>query len=129
MGHPNEDVIRKGFAAFSAGDMDTLRKVIAADAIWHVPGRSPLSGSYKGIDEIIGFFGKTMERSEGTFAVEVHDIVGNDEHVFAAFKVSGRRSGKSLQDNAVLVFHVRDGRVTEAWNSAGDQYLTDEFWS
>lgn len=129
MGHPNEDVIRKGFTAFSAGDMDTLRQIIAADAIWHVPGRSPLAGTYKGIDEIIGFFGRTMELSEGTFAVDVHDIVGNDEHVFAAYKVSGQRKGKSLQDSAVLLFHVRDGRVTEAWGLTGDQYINDEFWS
>ncbi len=129
MAHPNEETVREGFAAFSAGDMDTLRRIIAPDAIWHVPGRSPISGSYKGIEEVLGFFGRTVALSEGTFAVDVHDIVGNDEHVFAAYAVSGKRAGKSLRDNAVLVFHVRDGRMTEAWATTGDQYGTDEFWS
>ncbi|MGH8891926.1 MAG: nuclear transport factor 2 family protein [Actinomycetes bacterium] len=129
MAHPNEQLVRDGFAAFSAGDMDALRRVIAADAIWHVPGRSPLSGSYKGVDEVLGFFARTMERSGGTFAVDLHDVVGNDEHVFAAYGVSGKREGKTLRDNAVLVFHVRDGLVTEAWASSGDQYATDEFWT
>lgn len=129
MAHPNEQVVRDGFAAFSAGDMDALRRIIAADAIWHIPGRSPLSGSYKGVDEVLGFFARTMERSGGTFAIDLHDVVGNDEHVFAAYGVSGKREGKTLRDNAVLVFHVRDGRVTEAWASSGDQYATDEFWT
>jgi ketosteroid isomerase-like protein len=27
MGHPNEDLIRRGYDAFSTGDMDTLREL------------------------------------------------------------------------------------------------------
>jgi ketosteroid isomerase-like protein len=103
MTHPNEQIVRDGFAAFSAGDQETLRRVIAVDAVWHVPGRNPLAGSYKGIEEILGFFGKTVALSEGTFATDVHDVVGKDEHVFAAYTVSGQRGEKSLRDNAVLV--------------------------
>lgn len=129
MAHPNEQIVRDGFAAFKAGDMDALRRIISAGAVWHAPGRNPLSGSYKGIDEILGFFGRTMEMSGGTFAIDIHDVVGNDEHVFAAYGVTARRDSKSLRDNQVLVFHVHDGKVAEAWSLAGDQYLTDEFWS
>jgi len=129
MAHPNEQVVRDGFAAFASNDVDTLRRLIAADAVWHVGGRNPLSGSHKGVDEILAFFGMTMERSGGTFAIDLHDVVGNDEHVFAAYSVTGQREGRALRDQAVLVFHVKDGQVTEAWSVAGDQYLTDEFWS
>jgi uncharacterized protein len=129
MAHQNEAIVREGFAAFAAGDLATLRRVIAPDAVWHVPGRNPLSGSYKGVEEIIGFFGRTAELSGGTFAIELHDVVGNDEHVFAAYRVSAARAGRSLRDSAILLFHVRDGRVTEAWGTAGDQYANDEFWS
>jgi ketosteroid isomerase-like protein len=129
MSHPNEDLVRKGYAAFSAGDMDTMRQVIAADAIWHASGRGPLSGDFKGIDEIIGNFGRSMELSGMTLKVEVHDIAGNDEHVFAAHTASARREGKSLNENQVIVFHVSGGRVTEAWQTSVDQYAADEFWT
>ena len=128
MSHPNEDLVRKGYAAFSAGDMDTLRKIIAPDAIWHTSGRSPLSGDFKGIDEIIGNFGKSMELSGMTLKVEVHDIVGNDTHVFAAHLSTAQRDGKSLNDRQVIVFHVSGGRVTEAWQISEDVYASDEFW-
>ena len=129
MSHPNEDLIRKGYAAFSAGDMDTLRKIFAPDAIWHVPGRNPLSGSYKGVEEILGFFGKSMELTDMTLAVELHDVAANDEHVFAAHGASGQRKGKSLRVNQVLVFHASGGRVTEVWEVSGDQYAEDDFWA
>jgi uncharacterized protein len=129
MAHPNEQVVRDGFSAFAAMDTEALRKIIAPDAAWHVGGRSPLTGSYKGVDEILAFFGRTMELSGGTFAIDLHDVAGNDEHVFAAYAVSAQREGKTLRDTAVLVFHVTGGQVTEAWTVAGDQYRSDEFWS
>jgi hypothetical protein len=31
--------------------------------------------------------------------------------------------------DAVLVFRLKSGRVTEAWEHYGDQYAWDEFWS
>ena len=38
MGHPNEDLIRRGYDAFSRGDMDTLRELYHPDIVWHAPG-------------------------------------------------------------------------------------------
>jgi hypothetical protein len=29
----------------------------------------------------------------------------------------------------VQTFHLRDGKVSEVWNQATDQYAQDEFWS
>lgn len=129
MTHPNVQVVREGFAAFAAQDTEALRALFAPDAVWHAPGRNQLSGVFKGVDEILGLFRRTMELTGGTFGVDVHAVVGDDEHVFAAYGVSAERAGKSLRDSAVLVFHVRDGRVTEVWGTSGDQYLVDDFWS
>jgi len=30
---------------------------------------------------------------------------------------------------AAQIFHVRDGKVTEAWTQHADLYTVDEFWS
>ena len=57
MAHPNEDLVRDGFAAFERGDMDALRKQICTDDVrWHNPGRGPISGDYEGIDQVLQFF-------------------------------------------------------------------------
>lgn len=39
-----------------------------------------VSGDYSGKEQVGGFFGKLMEPSDGTFSVDVHDIMANDEH-------------------------------------------------
>jgi ketosteroid isomerase-like protein len=37
--------------------------------------------------------------------------------------------GNPLWHNTVLIYHFRDGKVSEAWNQATDLYAQDEFWS
>jgi ketosteroid isomerase-like protein len=41
MAHPNEELLRRGFDAFSSGDMGTLAQVLDQEVVYHVPGRSP----------------------------------------------------------------------------------------
>ena len=125
--HENETVVRAGYDAFSRGDMDAFRQLFAEDIVWHVPGRSQIAGEYKGIDGVIGYFGRSMELSGGTFRVEVHDVVANDDHVVGLHTASGQREGKSLHDDGALVFHVEGGKVREVWQLFGDQYANDDF--
>ena len=128
MGHPDEDVVRRGYDAFSRGDTQTLRELFDPDVVWHTPGRSQLAGDYRGVDAVLGFFGRTMELTGGTFRVEVHDVVANDEHVVGLHEVIAERDGKTLRDRNVLVFHVHDGRTREVWQFWTDQYAADAFF-
>jgi ketosteroid isomerase-like protein len=130
MAHPNEELVREGYAAFGRGDLDALQnRFFASDIRWHFPGRSPFAGDYTGVADVMGWLGRTFETSGGTIRIELHDVMGNDEHVVALTKVRAERAGKRLEDNTVQVFHIRDGKVSEVWTSPGDLYASDEFWS
>ena len=127
--HPNVERLRKGYNAYSTGDMAVLNDLFAEDILWHIAGRSQLSGDYKGRDAVFGFFGKLMELSGGTSSLEVHDLLANDEHGVALVTGSGERNGKSFRGADVHTFHFRDGKVVEFWDSPLDQYEADEFWA
>jgi hypothetical protein len=129
MAHPNEELVRRGFDAFSKGDVETLRGLFDQDAVWHTPGRGPIAGDHRGVDAILGFFAQTMERTGGTFRVELHDIVANDEHAVSLYVARGEREGRTLEDKSVLVGHVRNGKFGETWMYSEDQYAADEFLS
>lgn len=43
--------------------------------------------------------------------------------------VHAERAGRTLEDNNTLVFHVRDGKVTEVWQYWADQYAADELFA
>ena len=129
MAHPNEDLLRTGFDAFGRGDMEALGKLFTDDVVWHFPGTSQLAGEYRGKEEVLGFLGKSFELSGGTLRLEIHDVLANDEHGTVLTHVTGQREGKSLDDNSVQVFHIRDGKVSESWIHPGDLYAGDDFWS
>ena len=131
MAHPNEELLRRGYEAFSQGDLDTLRnEIFDQNMVLHVGGRNPLAGDYHGVDEVFGFFARVVELSSGTFQTQLHDTVANDEHAVGLSIASAQREGKSLEDaRGAEVYHVRDGRVTEAWFMTEDPYTFDDFWS
>ena len=129
MAHPNEDRMRKGYEAFAAGDFATLDELFDDNIVWHTPGNNSLSGDYEGKQAVYDFFGKIMEVTGGTFRLELHDVLANDEHGVALAVATGQREVKSLEDRQVQVFHLRGGKVTESWNHPGDQSAVDEFLS
>jgi uncharacterized protein len=130
MAHPNEDLVRRGYAAFGAGDMAALDDLFADEVIWHVGGRGPLSGDFAGKDAVFAYFGRLAQETGGSLRIDIHDLLANDEHVVALTTSSAERQGKSLTDStAVQVFHVRDGKVTETWFTQTDQHASDEFFS
>src|SRR6266542_6911884 len=73
--HPNVELPRRGYEAFAKGDLTTLSELIADDVTWHVAGAGPLSGTYHGRDEVLGFFGRLAEETVGTLRLAVHDVL------------------------------------------------------
>ena len=122
-------VIRRGYAAFSAGDMATLTELFTEDAVWHVPGDGPISGPKQGRDAILSFFGELMSRSEGTLTVTLDDVVGGDHHTVSMDRNQATRGGQSLQQDTVIVFELRDGRVSQARQFFDNTAVGDAFWA
>ena len=129
MAHPNEELLRQGYEAFSKGDMEALAALFADDVVWHTPGRGQLAGDHRGKDQVLSMLATQAELTGGTFRAELHDVLANDEHGVSLAKVRAERGGKTLEDNAVLVFHIRDGKTSEVWLHPGDVYAGDEFFS
>lgn len=122
-------LLRRGYEAFGKGDMPAVLEILAEDIVWHVPGRSPLSGDYEGHEAVMGFFGKIQELSGGSFRLEMHDMLASPDHVVALCSEHGQRNDRALDAPSVHVWHLRDGKATEFWGMTLDLYATDEFWS
>ena len=103
--------------------------MFAEDVVWHTPGRNPLSGDCEGRDATLASFEKEFELSGGTYTVEVHDVLANDNHTVALLRSTAQRDARTLDMNYVLIFHIDDGKITEGWELWTDQATLDEFWS
>lgn len=130
MAQSNAELVRSGYEAFAAGDVPAVLAIFADDIEWHIPGRSPLAGVYTGPDEVLGFFGSLMERSNGTFHLDIHDVLDNGADKVALLLTEvAQRNGASLSASAVHVWTVQDGKATSFRAFTADEYEVDEFWS
>jgi uncharacterized protein len=89
-------------------------------------GRSQIAGDYRGREAVFGLFGKIMEVTEGSFRMDPHAVLADDEHAVALVFATASRGGRSITDNDAHVFHMRDGKVVEFWTASTDQYAFDE---
>jgi ketosteroid isomerase-like protein len=131
MPHVNEEFVREGYAKFATGDIEALKsQFFAPEIAWHFPGHNPFSGDVEGVDAVLAWLGRSVQATGGTFRLELHDVLANDEHAVALVTATAQRDGgRSLDDNSVQVFHIADGKVTEVWTYPADQDASDAFWS
>jgi len=130
MAHPNEDVVRQGYKAFGDGDMETLSSLYAPDAVHVATGNGPLAGEYKGVDAILGYYGKLFELSDGTFSADLESVkVEGDDTVVATHRDRGRRGDKTLDQDETLTFTLAGGKITRLVEKHSDQATYDAFWA
>jgi ketosteroid isomerase-like protein len=123
------ELVRRLIEAFTRGDLATIEAGLSVDIQWHDSGRSRVMGDKNGKKEVLQHLVRLDELSNGTFAIDVHSVVGDDEHVVGLLAMRGERDGRTLRDKLVTVWHVRNGQVSDFWSTPLDQYAADEFWS
>ncbi|MBM9508768.1 nuclear transport factor 2 family protein [Actinacidiphila acididurans] len=128
--HPHAALVRKGYEAFSRGDMDTLRGMMAADCTHHVPGDSPMSGDFKGIDAALAHYAKMAEETGGTFRVELqHLFVDGRGHVLSVHRSTAERGGRTFDAPGGILFRIVGDKITDLDECVEDLDTVNTFWS
>ena len=125
MADARAELVRRYFEAVRTDHTQTAR-LYAPDATLHYVGRHVLGGVYRGPQEILELFRRSREAFRGTQRLELHDVVSGDDHVVALLDGSAERDGERRHWRRVVVFHVRDGLITEQWIHDSDQHVVEE---
>jgi ketosteroid isomerase-like protein len=117
-----ESVFHAGFDAFQRGDLATIQQWFAPDAILTVPGRTPYSGTYRGLAEILALLTLASDRL-GIDSPDLIDLAPDGNTLVASFTTTVRQGDRThavrftqrcwFNDNgqiarAVLVFENED---------------------
>lgn len=126
-----EERVRTMYAAFGAGDADAYRASFAEDLVWHVPGRNPVSGAYRGTKE---YFGTMVERMDplDDWTISVGDVLTNekDNAALVAFHLKGSRKGNRVEMDGYHMIRLNaEGKIVEGWGFTQDQDALDDFFS
>lgn len=125
----NADLVRRMFDAFARKQGFALRDVFAADAVWVVPGRSVMAGTYRGRDAIFRFLTRLPKETSGTYGSRLVDVLASDERAAALYRATGARNGNTLDLDQVLLFRIEDGLVREVVALPSEPATFEAFWS
>src|SRR5262249_36335896 len=102
----NERAVRRLFDAFARKDGFGLRGLFAENAVWHVPGESLMAGTYEGREAIFRFLGRLPKETGGTYGSRLIDVLASDERAAALYRATGRRDGRTLDLDQLLLFRL-----------------------
>lgn len=121
--HPNVTMYREVHERAKQGDLDAMFGVLAEDVVWHQIGGATLHGKDAVAQSMAGL-------EEAEFDLDVHDVVGNDEHVIGLVEATVAVGDQSLRYRTAEIAHVKNGKVTERWAFSDDtQRIIDFFGS
>jgi uncharacterized protein len=102
----NVEVSKKGYAAFDAGDIETVLSDYDDDVEFVVAGNSAVSGTYRGKAGVAELFAKVAEKS---FAIVPSRFLADDDVVVVLSQVTA--GGESAPEADVFTF--RDGKSSK----------------
>ncbi len=100
----NKELVKKGYAAFSAGDVQTVMDLFDDEIEWVQPGQSTISGTFHGKTEVMEYMGRLAEKAP---TVTVKRLIAEGDTVVAITDVTV--DGETGEDADVLT--IRDGKT------------------
>jgi uncharacterized protein len=125
----NEALVRAIFDAFARNEGFALRRLCAEDAVWNVPGRGVMAGTYRGREAIFRFLARLPKETDGTYGSSLRDVLVSEERAAALYTARGTRNGRVLELDQVLLFRIEAGVVREVLALPSDPEAFEAFWS
>ena len=125
----NAEIVRRIFDAFARKEGLALRGLFAEDAVWHVPGRGIMAGTYRGREAIFRFLTKLPKETDGTYGSELIDVLASDDRAAALYRARGARNGRTLELDQVLLFTIEASHVRRVLALPSDPDAFETFWA
>ncbi|HUR14485.1 MAG TPA: nuclear transport factor 2 family protein [Mycobacteriales bacterium] len=122
----NADVALSALGAVRGGDLETARRFVAEDFVWHIPGRGPISGDVTGL---AGWHEKLSRLVAAGLQPELLGMLEGGDKVAVLQQNRATHGPHQLDVSVVNVFTISDARVRRLDTYFGDQYHADGFWT
>jgi ketosteroid isomerase-like protein len=125
MAAAKEAVVRRMVDALQRADLAAIGELVSDDVVYHFPGRSPVAGTYRGRQEVVGLFSAFRRLLDGPPRMSSHDVVASEAHVVELTTLAAERGGQPHDWHAVRIYHVAEDDITEIWLMIDDLYAFD----
>ncbi len=116
-------------AMYSGDTMDAVRTLLTEEIEWHVPGENGIAGDYRGIDEVVEYFGKRRGFASNTLRLHPGEVLVGDTHVAVLTDGTARFDGMEHRWSTVGLYRLQDERIAACWLLPLDQRAFDRAWA
>jgi ketosteroid isomerase-like protein len=123
----SDELATRLFEAYAAGDLDSVRGMLADDLTAYV------TNAAAGVDEVRGL-DAYMERLPDLHAaggrLRITQVLPVDgERVLTMVEIRAERGGRELHNFAAFLAEVSEGKLAKLWMVEALPAYSDEFWS
>jgi ketosteroid isomerase-like protein len=115
---------------YAGGSGGALRKLLAPNITWIVPGTNRIAGTYRGLDELFDYFRRRRDLADHTFRMQRRDVlVGNGDRVAALTDGFATIRDADHRWSTVGLYDIVDQQIGACWLLPLDQRAFDTIWS
>lgn len=116
---------------YAGGSVDSVVELLAGDIVWHVPGRSPIAGDHRGVEEVIAYFELRRQLANATMRMRPGEVISTGDAVAQFVEGSATLDGKRVSWQTFGIYRVdpEHRRIREVWLVPLDGDLFDRIWS
>lgn len=129
MPHPNETLIRDGYAAFATQDIPKMLSTWDPNITWTEGEHNTLSGTRKGTDEVLTLLGHVGTMSGGTFALDIERVIADDTSAVVICNTTGTRDGTSYAFRSAHLWSIESGKLTSFEEFNNDGQAVDQLFA
>lgn len=109
----NVELVREGYEAFNERDLETVVGILDDDVEWVTPEGYRYGGTYRGPDEVGGFFDRAFSDVDDLeVAVDRYVDGGETVVVVGSLRGTAAETGAALDVPVAHVIDLEDGHVT-----------------
>ncbi len=124
----SKQIVQQFIDDLAGGNVDAVTAAFADDASWWLPGTLPVSGTYKGKQEIFeGFFATAQSYFEPeSLSIHVKSMIAEDDAVAVEWVAKARSAQGTPYENYYHVrFDLKDGKIQEVREYVDTLYAKD----
>ena len=115
---------------YAGGSGAVLEQVLAPDITWTVPGDNRIAGTYRGLEEVFGYFRRRRDLADRTFQMERRDVlVGDGDRVAALTDGLATIRDVDHRWSTVGLYDVVDQQIAACWLLPLDPRAFDAIWA
>lgn len=127
-GAPAGSVFGEAYARFLAGEPAQLIGMLAADVVYHLPGRHLGGGALRGRDALLRRLADAAGWCEHV-RVELLAVASAGDFVVTIERMQARREAKEIDQDVCVVWRFVASQCVEMRATFADQAACDDFWA